>query len=79
MSGLQADEVIAIRLTAAQWNQALVLMGEAPYRVSAPLIQTIQQQCQVHEMRHRQASQQLSMPRLVPEDYGAIDQPNGAA
>jgi len=37
---------INIVLEAQQWNQVLGALGESPYRIAAPLIQTIGQQLQ---------------------------------
>jgi hypothetical protein len=37
---------IYITLTLDQWNQVLSLLGDAPYKVSAPLIAAIQAQAQ---------------------------------
>jgi len=47
MSRLTATDTIQVELTAAEWNQALQIMAEAPipHRVVDPLIRAIQRQC----------------------------------
>lgn len=44
---LQADQRIEVTLTAAQWNEVLRIMAEAPvpHRLTDPLLRNIQQQC----------------------------------
>jgi hypothetical protein len=40
------NQPFTITLEAQQWNSVLAALSEAPYRVSAPLIQAISQQLQ---------------------------------
>lgn len=42
---MNADDQIAVTLTAQQWNAVLGMLAEQPYRASFPLIQQIQAQC----------------------------------
>lgn len=44
--GVPATQQFTITLEAQQWNAVLAALAEAPYRVSAPLIQAIGQQLQ---------------------------------
>jgi hypothetical protein len=44
MQPFEPAAVITIALEAQQWNLVLAALGEAPYRVSAPLIAAITQQ-----------------------------------
>ena len=39
------EQPLTVILAASQWNAVMALLAEAPYRISAPLIQAIQQQC----------------------------------
>ena len=36
---------LTVTLTAAEWNRAMALMGEAPFKLSADLILRIREQC----------------------------------
>lgn len=40
---------ISVTLNAAQWNALLVQLAEGPYRLVAPLLAAIQQQCQQYD------------------------------
>jgi hypothetical protein len=37
---------LTVELEAQQWNQVLALIAEGPFRVAAPLMQTLQEQLQ---------------------------------
>jgi hypothetical protein len=65
------DQQIPVSLSRQQWEHVLTMMAEQPFKVSAPLIAEVQRQCQMFDMRQRATQQQ---PRLVPEDYGPIEQ-----
>jgi hypothetical protein len=39
------DDRVPVTLTAAQWNVVLAMLAAQPYRDSAPLISSIQTQC----------------------------------
>lgn len=41
---MDANAEISIRMTAAEWNQTIAVLGEGPYRIVAPLIAKIHQQ-----------------------------------
>ena len=43
---VEPNTPFTITLEAQQWNAVLGAMGEAPYRVAAPLVQAISQQLQ---------------------------------
>jgi hypothetical protein len=45
---IDATTPIPVTLQAVQWNQAIALMTEGPYRVAAPLIQEIAKQTQAY-------------------------------
>lgn len=40
---------IAVMLNAAQWNTVLGQLSEGPYRLVAPILQAIQQQCMAQD------------------------------
>ena len=42
---MNQNDRISIVLEASAWDAILRVLSEAPYRVSAPLIQSIQSQC----------------------------------
>jgi len=42
---MNPTDTIPVTLDAASWNQVLTLLAEGPFKVAAPLIQTIQNQC----------------------------------
>lgn len=41
---MDANAEIVVRMTAAEWNQTIAVLGEGPYRIVAPLIAKIHQQ-----------------------------------
>jgi hypothetical protein len=45
-------DTIPVTLEAQAWNQVLTLLAEGPYRVAAPLIQRIQEQCNQWDRVH---------------------------
>jgi hypothetical protein len=46
---MNPDTLVPVSMTASQWNAALMMLAEQPYRQSAQLIATIQQQLQRFE------------------------------
>jgi len=42
---MNAEDQVAVTLTAAQWNAILMMLAEQPYKLSAPMIAQIQNQC----------------------------------
>jgi hypothetical protein len=46
---MSPQQPLTVILEAAQWNAVMALLAEGPYRISAPLIQAIQQQCMAAE------------------------------
>jgi len=40
---------IAVTLRAQEWNTLMALLAEGPYKIAAPLIAAIQQQCMEHD------------------------------
>jgi hypothetical protein len=46
--GIDKAKIIAINLTAEQWQTLLQMLGNGPFNIVAPLINTIQQQCMEH-------------------------------
>jgi hypothetical protein len=46
MEPIQAEQPITITLEAQQWNVVLGALGEAPYRIAAPVIARIVEQVQ---------------------------------
>jgi hypothetical protein len=55
------DIQINLTLTVAQINVILGVLGEAPFRVAQPLIQSVQEQAQP-QLQAAQAQQALEMP-----------------
>ena len=49
MEPMQPDHPIAITLEAQQWNIVLGALGEAPWRLSNPVIQKIVEQVQTQQ------------------------------
>jgi hypothetical protein len=48
---MQPTDPISIVMSVQEWNNVLQLLAEQPFKLSAPLIQRIQQQCQVAEQQ----------------------------
>ena len=46
---IEPDTQMVVSLAAAQWNAVMTLLAEGPYRIAAPLIASIQQQCQQYD------------------------------
>jgi len=57
---MNADDMIAVTMSAAQWNSVMAMLAEQPYKVSAQFIQAIQSQCMNHEMSAVQGAQRVS-------------------
>jgi hypothetical protein len=45
------QQPLSVTLTAEQWEAVMRLLADGPYRIAAPLIQTIQQQCMAGSAR----------------------------
>lgn len=43
---MQATDELSVTLTAAEWNQAIAILGEGPFRVVAPILGKIHAQAQ---------------------------------
>jgi hypothetical protein len=69
---MNMDQPIPISLSRAQWEHVLTMLARQPFNEVAGLIAEVQRQSTMHEMRQRAG--QPPPPRLVPEDYGPIDQ-----
>jgi hypothetical protein len=41
---MQAADLIQVEMTAGEWNQAMAVLAEGPYRVVAPLLAKIREQ-----------------------------------
>ena len=41
------QQPLTVTLEAQQWNAVMALLADGPYRISAPLIESIQRQCMV--------------------------------
>ena len=51
---MQATDSVTITLQAQQWNTILEVLHNAPYRIAAPLIQSISEQAREPPARHAQ-------------------------
>jgi hypothetical protein len=51
MSPLNPADRLTASLEAQQWNQVLALLAEAPYRLTAPIIQSLHEQLNVPQSR----------------------------
>ena len=72
MNDFTQTDTVPVQLTGPQWDHVLVMLAHHPFNEVAALIGEIQRQCQMHEMRRRT---QQPPPRLVPADYGPVEQP----
>jgi hypothetical protein len=59
------NEPLTVTLTAGEWNRALALMGDAPFKLCADLILRIREQCM--------AQQQLPRPQRPNGEGDAPD------
>jgi hypothetical protein len=67
---MHPNEPVTITLEAQQWNSVLALLQEGPFRVAAPLIDSIMRQgaSQGQPPQGQQGSNALNpFPRAVPE------------
>lgn len=46
MTPMQSDQPVTVTLAAQDWNVVLGALGEAPYRLAAPVVQRIMEQVQ---------------------------------
>jgi hypothetical protein len=46
---MNPDDLISITLTAQEWNNVLVALSDAPYKIAAPLVQKINEQARATE------------------------------
>jgi hypothetical protein len=53
---LNPTDQVAVTLEAQAWNQVLMIISEAPWKIAAPLIEAIRGQCMRHERREIDAS-----------------------
>jgi hypothetical protein len=44
MKRMQAGDLVKVEMTAGEWNQAMAVLAEGPYRVVAPLLAKIREQ-----------------------------------
>jgi hypothetical protein len=42
---MNPNQIIRIKMTVQEWNNVMALMAEQPFKISAPYINAIQQQC----------------------------------
>lgn len=70
METIDAGSSLAVTLTAAQWQQVLVALNEAPYRLAAPLIDAIVKQAQAGAGQ-AQMEGRAGEPRLNGQDAHA--------
>jgi hypothetical protein len=68
---IEATTPIPVTLQAVQWNQAIALLTEGPYRIAAPLIQEIAKQTQAYVAR---LPMQRGNGELTIEAAGDTDQ-----
>jgi hypothetical protein len=69
---MDANDRLSVNLTAGEWNSLMTVLGEAPFRVVAPLIQQIQSQCMA------QSQDQVNMAQMagsVPNGAGTMGHP----
>jgi hypothetical protein len=59
---VEATDEITVRMTAAEWNQAMAILAEGPYRIVAPLLTKIQQQALAQDNRAAQDGQGRAAP-----------------
>jgi hypothetical protein len=46
---IDPTSLVAVTLRAQEWNTLIALITEAPYKLAAPLIAAIHQQCMEHD------------------------------
>jgi len=62
---VQPNQPFTITLEAQQWQGVLAALADAPYRISAPLIQAISQQLQ-QQAPQQGAQNGLAVPPMPP-------------
>jgi|KBSMisStandDraft_5_1062788.scaffolds.fasta_scaffold91683_3 hypothetical protein len=60
--GVPATQPFQVTLEAQQWNAVLAALSDAPYRISAPLIQAIGEQLQGQAQSNGQDNIQMPSP-----------------
>jgi hypothetical protein len=66
---MKQTDIIAISLDAASWQQVMAILADGPYKLSAPLIHSIQQQCMQFESAQQNTGIQAPQgPRAVSDE-----------
>jgi hypothetical protein len=56
---MNANDMIAVTLSAQQWQAVMAMLAKQPYEVCAQFIQAIQSQCMSHEVAGVQGAQRV--------------------
>ena len=65
-------DVIPVNMNAQDWNTVMSLLAEAPFKLSAPLIQHIQMQCMEFDRQHQPPTPDNVRPmRVAGGEQGA--------
>jgi len=65
---VEATMKMGVTLEAQQWNQIMAVLSEAPYKIAAPLIQTVGEQLQ----QQAQAQAPQGMQQMAPRPNGPV-------
>jgi hypothetical protein len=71
MNPIAANTPLSVTLEAQQWNAVIAALSEAPYRIAAPLIQSMSEQLQ------QNATSQENV-QVMPRQNGAAEPANRA-
>lgn len=63
---MNINDRVSITLTAGEWNNVMALLAEQPFKVSAPLINQIQQQAMMSTQGAQMDDQPLPGDQPVP-------------
>jgi uncharacterized Zn finger protein len=70
MNPIAANTPLSVTLEAQQWNAVIAALSEAPYRIAAPLIQSMSEQLQQNATQEN--------VQVMPRQNGAAEPANRA-
>jgi len=68
---MNVNDVIPVQMNAQEWNTVMSLLAEAPFKLSAPLIQHIQMQCMEFDRNQTSMPDNVRPMRVAGGEQGA--------
>ena len=68
---MNVNDVVPVQMNAQEWNTVMSLLAEAPFKLSAPLIQHIQMQCMEFDRQNQSVPDNVRPMRVAGGEQGA--------